>query len=66
MAFVTTKGTEDVFEPRVAVIVAPPAETPETNPAVVTEAMVGFEEAHVTLVVRLWVLPSLKVPVAVN
>ena len=66
VALVTLNGTEAVSEPRLAVIVVPPGDTPDTKPVALIEATAGLEEDHVTLEVRLCVLPSLKVPVAVN
>jgi len=55
-----------VIEARVAVIVTNPGVIPDTAPAGLMEATAEFDEDQVTLDVRLWVLPSLKVPVALN
>ena len=66
VAFVTLNGTEAVIEPRVAVIIVPPGARPDTTPPDVMEANAGLDEDQITLEVRLCVLPSLKVPVAVN
>ena len=51
--------------PEVAVIVAEPAETPLTTPLLLTVAMVESELDQRTLPVRVFWLPSSKVPVAV-
>ena len=50
----------------VAVILLEPSPAPVTRPAALMVAAPGFELVHVTLFVRFCVLPSLKVPVAVN
>jgi hypothetical protein len=53
--------------PIAAVIVAlVPDVTPVATPAVLIVTAVEFEEAHVTVAVRSWVLPSLYVPRAVK
>ena len=49
-----------------ALIVLVPAFTPATIPAAVIVATDVFDEFHATEFVRFCVLPSLKVPVAVN
>jgi hypothetical protein len=53
--------------PRVAEICVEPAATPAAKPVfapIVAEE--GLEDAHVTIVVMFFVVPSLYVPVAVN
>ena len=50
----------------VAVIVLVPADAPVTRPAALIVATDVFDEFHVTEFVRFCVLPSLKVPVALN
>jgi len=56
--------------PRVALIVALPTPIPVTRPwlpgASLTVASVGAEETQVTNVVRFWVVPSEKSPVAMS
>lgn len=52
--------------PEVAVIVVVPAATPVASPAVLIVATAAADELQVAELVRFWVLPSLKVPVAVN
>ena len=53
-------------QPVVAVMSDVPALTPDARPPVVIVAAPGVPETQVTLCVRSWTLPSLKVPVAVN
>jgi hypothetical protein len=48
-----------------AVIVVVPGEVPVANPRLFTTAIVGLDELHVTPS-KVWVLPSLKFPVAAN
>src|SRR5205807_834581 len=50
----------------VAVILVEPMPKPVARPLALMLATDAFEEAHATEVVRFWVLPSLKLPVAVN
>jgi hypothetical protein len=50
----------------VALMVLVPAATPVARPAAVIVATDVFDELHVTEFVRFCVLPSLKLPVAVN
>jgi len=66
VAFVTVRFVDPEIDPDVAVIVAVPATRPLASPAVVMLAMVLATALHVTELVRFWVEPSLKVPVAVN
>src|SRR5262249_12498645 len=53
-------------EPSVAEIVVLPVVTAVATPPELTVATLVFEEAHVTWLVRLWVLESEYVPVALN
>src|SRR5262249_61331522 len=61
---------EPVTAPEVALMVVVPAATAVARPWVplvlLMVAVPVTDEAHVTDVVRFWVLPSLNVPVAVN
>jgi hypothetical protein len=50
----------------VAEIKLDPAEIALTEPAVTGAATAGFEEFQITDEVTSWVLPSVKVPIAVN
>src|SRR5437764_1057618 len=50
----------------VAVMLVEPTPVPVARPLALMVAADAFEEAQATEVVRFWVLPSLKVPVAVN
>ena len=50
----------------VAMMLLEPIAVPLAKPAVLTFTVTGLEEVHVVEVARFWVLPSLKVPVAVN
>src|SRR5512137_2982346 len=66
----TESGTEPVIPSRVAEMVVAPGATPVASPGdpasfemVATE---GLELDQATLAVRSWLLPSPKVPVAVN
>ena len=66
-AAVTDKATLfDVTPSCVAVILLVPIATPLTRPVALTLATAEFELFQVAAPARLWVLPSLKVPVAVN
>ena len=49
-----------------AVIMVVPLWTPVAKPALLMVAFAGVDELQVTDVVRFWVVPSVKVPVAVN
>ncbi len=60
----TVSDALPLTEPEVAVIVAVPPPTPLTRPVELTVATEVAEELHVTC--RSWVLPSSKLPVAVN
>ena len=57
---------EPEIEPEVATIVEVPTPAPEAKPVAVMMATEGSEEVQDAELVRFWVLPSLKVPVAVN
>ena len=50
----------------VAVMLVEPMLVPVARPLALMVAADAFEEAQATEVVRFWVLPSLKLPVAVN
>ena len=50
----------------VAVMLAEPMPLPVARPLVLIVAAAALEEVHVAELVRLCVLPSLKVPLAVN
>ena len=47
-------------------ILLEPVAAPVAKPILLMLTVAGLEEAHVVEVARFWVLPSLKVPVAVN
>ena len=66
VAEVTVNSVEPLTEPAVAVIVAWPAAVPVASPPAVMVATDGTEELQLNDAVRSWVLPSLKVPIAVN
>jgi hypothetical protein len=57
---------ELLTEPKAACIVVLPGTTPVARPLTVIVATAVFVEVQVTELVRFCVLPSLKVPVAVN
>jgi len=57
---------DPLAEPEVAIIVVLPTAKAVARPALLTEACAGPVELQVTAAVRFCVLPSLKVPVAVN
>ena len=65
-AVIVTTIELDVTPFCVALIVLVPALTPATIPTAAIVATDVFDELHVTEFVRSWVLPSLKVAVAVN
>ena len=56
----------DVTPPCAAVILAEPTLFPVARPDALTVATAEFEEDQVTELIRFCVLPSVKVPVAVN
>jgi hypothetical protein len=66
VAAVTVSVVEPAIVDDVAVIVEVPAAEPVARPAAVIVAVAAFDELHVAVVVRFWVVPSLNVPVAVN
>jgi hypothetical protein len=66
VAAVTVSPVDPTMEDEVAEIVEVPTAAPVARPAVEIVADAVFDELHVALAVRFWVVPSLKVPVAVN
>jgi hypothetical protein len=65
-AAVTERIVEPVTIPEVALIAAVPVAALCASPVLFTEAVETVSEAHVTVEVRSWVLPSVNVPVALN
>ena len=59
----TVMVSEALTEPDVAVTVAVPFAVAVTKPVLLTVTVAG-EAVHKTLLVKSWVVPSLKVPVA--
>jgi hypothetical protein len=57
---------EPTIEDEVAEIAEVPTPAPVANPAALIVAVAVFDELQVAVLVRFWVVPSLKVPVAVN
>jgi hypothetical protein len=66
VAAVTVRVVEPAMDDDVAEIVDDPTPAPVARPAAVMVAVAVFDELHVALAVKFWVVPSLKVPVAVN
>ena len=70
VAAVTVTVVEPEIQLRVTVIGVLPIARPVTSPcvpvALLTEAIVLFAEVQLTWLVKSWVLPSLKLPVAVS
>ena len=66
MIAVTESVREPVTPPWTAEIELCPIPAPVASPLVLTVAAAGFEELQLAVLVRLCVLPSLKVPVAVS
>jgi hypothetical protein len=66
VAAVTVSNVEPLMDDDVAVIVEVPTPAPEASPAALIVAVAVVPELQVTLDVRFCVVPSLKVPVAVN
>jgi hypothetical protein len=66
VAAVTVRVVEPLIAPDVALIVEFPNPAPVASPAALIVAVVVVPELHVTVLVRFCVVPSLKVPVAVN
>src|SRR5262249_31430040 len=62
----TVRFVEPEIEPEVAVIDVLPAVSPVPSPPVLIVATPVAEEVHTAVLVKFWVVPSLKVPVAVN
>jgi hypothetical protein len=62
----TVREADPLTVPELAVIVVAPVTTPVASPLVLIVAMLGLEELQVAVLVRSWVLPSVKLPVAVN
>ncbi len=58
-AAVTVKVAEPLIVPEVAVIVEVPEATLVAKPPVLTVATVVFDEVHVAVLVRFWVVPLL-------
>lgn len=65
-AAVTVSTVEPEIVPEVALMVAVPIPTLVANPVVLIVAVVMVLDTQVALAVRFCVLPSVKVPVAVN
>ena len=63
---VTVRVIDPLINPRVAEIELVPAATPVADPPVLIVALAGAEEFQVTSAVRSALLPSSKLPVAVN
>src|ERR1035437_1460019 len=66
VAEVTIKDVEPFIVPEAALIVVVPTAAAVANPEVFTVAAGALDEDQVTVLVRFFVLPSLKVPVALN
>jgi hypothetical protein len=66
VAAVTVRPVEPTMDDDVAEMVEVPTPAPVARPAAVIVAVAVFDEVHVAVLVRFWVVPSLKVPVAVN
>ena len=62
----TPNGVEAVVAPETAVIVVVPGDTPVANPEALIVAMLGSEDAQLTLVVMSWAVPSENTPKEVN
>jgi len=65
-AGVTVRLVEPTIEPEVALINVVPTLALVAFPVAPMVATLVVAEAHVAVLVRSWVLPSVKVPVAVN
>jgi hypothetical protein len=65
-AVTVSARTLEVIPACVALMLLEPTLAPVATPLVVIVAAVVFEDVHVTELVRLCVLPSVNVPVAVN
>ena len=70
VAAVTVREVDPVMEPEVAVIVVVPTPAPDTRPCVpellLIVATLGLDELQVTESVKVCMLPSEYVPVAMN
>jgi hypothetical protein len=66
VAGVTVSVVLPLMLPELAWMVVEPVPAAVARPAVLTVATVTAEELHVAVLVRFCVVPSLKVPVAVN
>ena len=66
VAAVTVSVVLPEMEPEVERMVVEPVPAAVARPAVLIVATVTAEELHVAVLVRSWVVPSLKVPVALN
>ena len=66
VAAVTVSVVLPETEPEIARMVVDPVLTAVAKPAVLIAATVPAEELHVAVLVRFCVVPSVKVPVAVN
>ena len=62
----TVSPVEPLIGPVVARIAVLPVATPVANPPLAIVAAAVLVEVHVTKLVRFWLLPSLKIPIAVN
>jgi hypothetical protein len=62
----TARDVDPLIAPEVAVIVVAPGAPPAASPSLLTVATFVTEEFQVAEVVRFFVLPSLRVPIAVN
>ena len=63
---VTVTGNEPLTDPKAAVIVALPVVRALASPAGLMLITLGWEETHATEPVRSWMLPSVKIPIALN
>jgi hypothetical protein len=66
VAAVTVRVVEPFTVPEAALMDEVPTAAPVARPAAVIVAVAVFDELHVAVLVRFWVVPSLNVPVAVN
>jgi hypothetical protein len=66
VAAITVSVAKPFIVPDVALMVEVPTPAPVARPAAVMVATVVVPELHAAVLVRFWVVPSLKVPVAVN
>ena len=66
VAVETVSPVEPLTDPKVALMVVAPVATLAARPCALMVAAAELDDAHMTEVVRSWVLLSLNVPVAVN